>query len=83
MGVNPKAGDVQQVVLSIGSYLVDVDGCALTEFKVVFPADNSEGRVQPPHPAHRVHDKNAGMVAIADGVAHTRSVYVPAIRFVL
>lgn len=83
VGVNAEAGYVQQVVLRISGYFVHIDGCALSQFHVVFSADNPKRCVQPPYPAHSVNDKDAGMVAIADGVAHMRSVYVPAIRFVL
>lgn len=84
VGVNAEAGNIQQVVLRAGRYFVNIDGSTFSQPQIVLPADNPKRRVQPAYPAKGVHNQDAGVVAIGDSIAvHRRSVYVPAIHFVL
>lgn len=75
MGVNPKAGDVQQLVFLGSGYFVYIYGCTLSQTLVILLTDNPERCVQPPNPAKGIYYKDAGVVAIGDRIAvHRRSV---------
>jgi hypothetical protein len=75
MDVNTCSGDIQQLILGIGSYFVNVNGCAFSQAHVVMLTDNPKRSVQPLHFAHGVYDEDTAVIAITDGVAlHKRSV---------